>query len=117
MSKIIHKPWGWEEIWAHTEKYVGKRLLIHENNKTAYESKEKNLTVIYGTLILEVYSNIKNGDSQFSLHYIDANSSFHLNAEIIKYRMTAGNNDVLLVEVSTPELDDIVRLEDDYGRK
>jgi hypothetical protein len=106
MSQIIHKPWGWEEIWAHTEMYIAKRLFINENNKIPpnSENKEKTISVILGTLILEVNTIMNNGDSQFALHYINKDSSFHIPAGM-KYRMTAGDKDVTLIEVSTPDLE------------
>jgi len=110
MSKIIHKPWGWEELWAHTDNYVGKRLFICSRNRLSlqyHEKKEETITVIRGTLILEI-----DGETR----KLQCDESCHIPPGT-KHRMCAGDNDVLLVEVSTPELDDIVRLEDDYGRK
>lgn len=110
MSEVIHKPWGWEEVWAHTDKYISKRLFIRGNNKLSlqyHEKKDESITVIRGTLTLQIH------DKFITLQ---TDQSYHIPPGV-HHRMIAEDKDVLLIEVSTTELDDIVRLEDDYGRK
>jgi len=109
---VVDKPWGYELLWAHTERYVGKILHIKKGESLSYQYhrvKDETIRLLTGTMEmdLEVDGNrstvsLKSGDC---LHIIPG----------MKHRMTAVEEcDVL--EVSTPELEDVVRLEDRYGR-
>ena len=107
--KRVEKPWGYEEIWAHTDKYVGKRLHIKKGSRLSlqyHEVKEETIYVLEGTLILFTDKDRINLEPG-SVHHIPPGSM---------HRFTAGRSDVTLIEVSTPELDDIIRVEDDHGR-
>jgi mannose-6-phosphate isomerase-like protein (cupin superfamily) len=111
--KRVEKPWGYELIWAHTDRYVGKLLHIdagHSLSRQYHEIKEETLIVISGELILEL------GDEENrERRVLGPREAFHV-APFTIHRFIAENT-VELMEVSTPELDDVVRLEDDYGRK
>ena len=112
-QKRINKPWGHETIWSHCEKFVGKILTINRGHKLSrqyHKEKEETIFVLTGTLLLEVGMGSK-------LEKIDLKKgqSFHVTPGTI-HRFCAPYGDVELAEVSTPELDDVVRLEDDYSR-
>lgn len=109
----IAKPWGYELIWAHTDRYVGKILHIeagHALSLQYHQRKDETLYLLSGTLELEV------GDDERALETIalQPGESVHMWPGR-RHRLTARTAcDVL--EVSTPELDDVVRLADRYGR-
>jgi len=109
----IDKPWGYEIIWAHTDKYVGKILHInsgHSLSRQLHRIKEETLYVSAGSLLLEIGS-----AEEMIVHRLSPGDAFHVPPGLI-HRMRAPEGEVELVEVSTPELDDVVRLEDFYGR-
>ena len=112
-QKKIIKPWGHEIIWSHCDKFVGKILCINKGHKLSRQyhiEKEETIFVLTGTLLLEV------GMGE-TLKQIDLRKgqSFHVTPNTI-HRFCAAYGDVELAEVSTPELNDVVRLEDDYNR-
>lgn len=111
--RIIDKPWGREEIWAETDRYVGKHLFINSGARLSrqyHERKDETIRVLKGTLVLE----IGQGDKMERI-FLSPGSSYHISPKTI-HRFGADATSVVLVEVSTPELEDVVRLEDDYGR-
>ena len=112
-QKIIHKPWGREVIWGHCQKFVGKLLYInmgHKLSRQYHTQKEETIIVLTGTLLLEIGKGeeIKKFDMK-------KGESFHVKPGVI-HRFAAPYGDVELAEVSTPELSDVVRIEDDYDR-
>jgi len=109
----VEKPWGHEVIWAETGRYVGKLLHIKAGERLSrqyHRVKEETLLMQAGEMILEVGP----ADS-VEARRMKIGDSFHVAPGTI-HRMIA-ITDVDLVEVSTPELDDVVRLEDAYGRE
>lgn len=108
----IEKPWGHELIWAHTDRYVGKILHIAKGESLSYQYhqfKDETIYVLRGVLDLEVEL-----DGERKVLTLKPGNSFHI-VPGMKHRMAALEQcDV--VEVSTPELDDVIRLEDRYGR-
>ena len=109
----VEKPWGHELIWAETERYVAKVLFIRQGQKLSrqyHRIKDETLFVETGAMDLE----IGQGDQIETLH-MPKGAVFHVIPGTI-HRMIA-TEDVRVFEVSTPELDDVVRLEDDYGRE
>lgn len=109
----VEKPWGHEIIWAVTPRYVGKRLFIKAGGRLSrqyHEIKEETLFVQTGTMILEV-----GAADAFETRRMGPGDVFHVAPGTI-HRMI-GETDVEVFEVSTPELDDVVRLEDSYGRE
>ncbi len=112
--KYIHKPWGHEKIWAETNKYVGKILFVEAGKRLSlqyHEKKDETILVKAGKLLLEIGSN-KNQLQQIVLLPGDA---YHIKTNMV-HRMS-GIEDTEVIEVSTPELDDVVRIQDDFGRE
>lgn len=108
----VDKPWGHELIWAHTDRYVGKVLFIragHKLSRQYHVMKDETLFVTKGTMILEL-----GPAGQIETRTMEVGDTFHVTPKTI-HRMIA-QTDVEVMEVSTPELDDVVRLEDSYGR-
>ena len=108
----VEKPWGYELIWAHTERYVGKVLHIHRGESLSYQYhvvKDETIRLLSGLLEMDLEV-----DGQRSTIRLAPGQCLHI-VPGMKHRMNAVETcDVL--EVSTPELDDVVRLEDRYGR-
>lgn len=114
MVRLVKKPWGYEEIWAETDKYVGKFLHINSGcrlSRQYHNVKTETIRVLDGKLILE----ISDGASGFIERTLERGEVFHVSPGTI-HRFGARDTNVVLVEVSTPELDDVVRLQDDYKR-
>jgi mannose-6-phosphate isomerase-like protein (cupin superfamily) len=109
----VEKPWGYELIWAHTERYVGKILHIeagHALSLQYHRRKDETLYLLAGTLELEIGDDERNLQSMA----LQPGESVHMWPGR-RHRLSARTTcDVL--EVSTPELDDVVRLADRYGR-
>ena len=113
-QQFIGKPWGLEIIWAKTGDYIGKVLFIKKEHRLSYqyhEVKEETIFLMEGALALE-YEN-GNGSGRQMIR-LKAGESFHIPPKM-KHRMI-GITDCKVLEVSTPHLDDVVRLEDQYGR-
>ncbi len=108
----IDKPWGYELIWAETEHYVGKVLHINQGHKLSrqyHNLKEETFYVQNGEMELEIGQG-----ADLVKHQMKPGHAFHCPPNTI-HRMIAVT-DVDVFEVSTPHLDDVVRLEDDYNR-
>ncbi len=113
--KRVEKPWGYEIWWARTDRYVGKILHINKGASLSlqyHEVKEETILVQAGRMLVET----KGKDEPGELRQIEMKPGdiFHVTPGTL-HRMT-GLEDCDLVEVSTPELHDVVRLEDRYGR-
>lgn len=112
-ARRVEKPWGHEEIWAETGRYVGKMLVIRKGHRLSlqhHEVKDETLRVSIGQLQVELE------DAQGLLQVLVLGPGDVVRiAPGRRHRMLA-LEDVEVIEVSTPELDDIVRHEDDYGR-
>ena len=111
-QKKIKKPWGYEVIWAICNKFAGKILVINPSHKLSRQyhlQKEETIYVLAGVLTIELG---KNGEKKTILK---PGQSFHVKPGTI-HRFCANEGRVELVEVSTPELKDVVRLEDSYNR-
>jgi len=109
----VDKPWGHELIWAQTDRYVGKLLHINAGQSLSrqyHQQKDETFLVQAGTLRLEI-----GPEEARRVLTLEVGESFHCTPGTI-HRMVAAS-DVDIIEVSTPELDDVVRLEDAYGRE
>lgn len=114
MESLVLKPWGHEKIWARTDKYVGKILHIKSGHRLSlqfHKFKEETIYVNSGTLLLEVGPD----PSNLTKLVLNPGQTYHITPGLI-HRMS-GVTDVEITEVSTIELFDVVRLEDDYGRE
>lgn len=109
----VEKPWGYEEIWAETEKYVGKVLTIKPGQRLSlqyHQKKEETVYVTMGKLI--VWTSDKDNNKLI----LNPGASYHVKpGQVHRFGSPEG---ILtqVFEVSTPELDDVVRLQDDYKR-
>jgi quercetin dioxygenase-like cupin family protein len=115
-KSIIEKPWGHEEIWAQTARYAGKILFIkkgHRLSRQYHKVKEETIMVQEGVLICEEGAGQEG--SAIERHVMLPGDIFHVRPGTI-HRFCAEEGDVRLVEVSTAEIRDVVRLEDDYRR-
>ena len=113
MVTHVPKPWGYEKIWAHTAQYVGKILHINAGESLSlqyHRIKDETIMVLTGRLQFVYFAD---GDEPHSKELVPG-EPFHITPEL-RHRMIA-IEDTDVIEVSTPELDDVVRLEDRYGR-
>lgn len=109
----VEKPWGHELIWAETGRYVGKLLHIVAGQRLSrqyHRVKDETLLVNAGEMDLEI-----GPAPEARTLRMRPGDVFHVTPGTV-HRMIAVT-DVDVVEVSTPELDDVVRLDDDYGRE
>tara|TARA_R100000406_G_C3047676_1_gene107878 strand:+ start:242 stop:586 length:345 start_codon:yes stop_codon:yes gene_type:complete len=114
MSNIVQKPWGHEVRWAITDKYLGKILHINAGHKLSrqyHELKDESIYVLEGELVLEIGQG-----SEIEKIILHQGGSWRIKPNTI-HRFCAPSSGCILVEVSTPEIDDVVRLEDEYNRK
>jgi mannose-6-phosphate isomerase-like protein (cupin superfamily) len=111
----VDKPWGYELIWALTDAYCGKVLFVkagHSLSLQFHREKDESWLIQSGRAKLELGAV---GDSVLRAEVIGAGAAFHYRPGTV-HRVTA-IEDTTILEVSTPQLDDVVRLEDAYGRK
>ncbi len=113
--KHVPKPWGHETIWAHTERYVGKILHInagHELSVQYHNKKDETVYLLSGTINYRVQ---REGSDRLEDMQLTVGESFRNTPGTVHQMVAVTDCDVL--EVSTPELDDVVRLTDKYGRE
>jgi quercetin dioxygenase-like cupin family protein len=109
----VPKPWGHETIWAHSDRYVGKVLHIKAGQALSvqyHNLKDETVHLLNGELVYRVQL----GEELEDMHLV-AGESFRITPHTIHQMEAVTDCDVL--EVSTPELDDVVRLSDRYGRE
>jgi mannose-6-phosphate isomerase len=110
----VEKPWGWELIWAHTEAYVGKLLFVRAGQSLSlqfHREKDESWYVESGRAKLELGDT---GEAVLKSEIVSTGACFHYRPGTV-HRVTA-LEDTTIIEVSTPQLEDVVRLEDAYGR-
>ena len=110
----VEKPWGWELVWAEAEDYVGKLLFVRAGEALSlqyHEVKDESWLVHEGRARLEL------GEVGGALETLEiaAGDAFRFRPGTV-HRVSA-LEDTLVIEVSTPHLDDVVRLGDRYGRE
>jgi len=109
----VNKPWGHELIWAKTSRYVGKILHVRAGEALSlqyHRVKDETIMVLSGRLRFEFFSE----GEDLQARELPPGEPLHI-APGMRHRMIA-IEDTDVLEVSTPELDDVVRLEDRYGR-
>ncbi len=114
MPERVEKPWGHELIWAKTDRYVGKVIHINAGQALSlqyHERKDETIHVLRGVLHFVVGP----AADQLDTLTLNEGESYHVTPRLV-HRMIAVT-DVDILEVSTPELLDVVRLEDRYGRE
>jgi mannose-6-phosphate isomerase len=111
--KRVEKPWGYELLYATTDRYCGKVLFIRSGEQLSlqfHKTKDETIYVQSGRVELEIGEPGKPLDTEV----VAPGRAFRLQAGTV-HRMRA-LEDTTILEVSTPEIDDVVRLEDRYGR-
>src|ERR687885_2625473 len=114
-ARKVEKPWGHELIWAHADTYVGKVLFVKAGESLSlqfHREKDESWLVQSGRAKLELGNT---GESVLKEEVVGAGAAFHYTPGTV-HRVTA-IEDTTILEVSTPHLDDVVRLEDAYGRQ
>ena len=109
----VDKPWGHEIRWALNEKYIGKILRIEPGQKLSrqyHQQKDETFYVLEGKLVLELGSG-----KDIVRVVMHPGTSRRIKPGTV-HRFAAPSDGCTLIEVSTPEIDDVVRLEDMYGR-
>jgi mannose-6-phosphate isomerase-like protein (cupin superfamily) len=113
-ARHVPKPWGHELIWAHTDRYVGKVLVIETGKRLSlqrHEIKDETIFVLSGRLLLQ----LEDDAGEVRIEELGPGEFRRVpTGRIHRYEAIER---VQLMEVSTPELDDVVRLEDDFGRE
>jgi mannose-6-phosphate isomerase len=110
----VEKPWGWELIWAHADAYVGKVLFVragHSLSLQFHREKDESWYVESGRAKLELG---ETGNAVLKTEVVSTGACFRYRPGTV-HRVTA-LEDTTIIEVSTAQLDDVVRLEDKYGR-
>jgi mannose-6-phosphate isomerase-like protein (cupin superfamily) len=111
--KKVEKPWGHELIYALTDRYCGKVLFIRKGEQLSLQFHREKDEVVYvheGRIEMEI------GDpgGALDIEVVGPGRAFHIRPGTV-HRWRA-LEDSLVLEVSTPNVDDVVRLEDRYGR-
>jgi mannose-6-phosphate isomerase-like protein (cupin superfamily) len=115
MSEVVRveKPWGYELHWARTDRYVGKVIHVNRGHALSLQYHNRKDETIYlwsGRLQFEMEV-----DGKLVSREMRPGEAIHITPKTV-HRMTALEDSDIL-EASTPELDDVVRLEDRYGRE
>lgn len=113
IPRKVEKPWGYELIYAETKKYAGKVIFVRKGEQLSlqyHKIKDETMYLYRGSAQLE----IQDSEGQSQVIKLSPGESYHIEAGW-RHRLTAVE-DCEILEVSTPELDDVVRLEDKYGR-
>lgn len=114
LPRRVEKPWGHELIWAHAERYVGKVLVINAGRRLSlqhHEVKDEWIHVLSGRLALT----LQNDAGEIEIRELGPGEGAHVAVRRV-HRFEAIET-CTLIEVSTPELNDVVRIEDDFGRE
>jgi mannose-6-phosphate isomerase len=113
-GRIVKKPWGHELIWALTDKYVGKVLVIEAGRKLSLQRhvvKDESILVKSGRLRLHLE------DDGGTVRQVELGPGDYRHVPTGRIHRFEAIDRCELIEVSTPELDDVVRIEDDFGRE
>jgi mannose-6-phosphate isomerase-like protein (cupin superfamily) len=110
----VDKPWGHELIWTQTDRYVGKLIVIEAGHRLSlqyHEQKDESIFVIAGRLRLHLE------DDDGVVRTAELGPGEHRRIPVGRRHRFEALERTELIEVSTPETWDVVRLEDDYGRE
>ena len=113
-ARRVEKPWGHELIWAHTDRYVGKVLVIEAGKRLSlqrHEVKDESIYVTSGRLRLYLE------DDRGTIQVEELTAGAHRHVPTGRIHRYEAIDRTELMEVSTPELDDVIRIEDDFGRE
>lgn len=110
----VEKPWGHELIWALTDVYCGKVIFVREGHALSlqfHKEKDESWYLQQGRAQIEIGAP---GDASPNSEVVGPGAAFRLEPGTV-HRLRA-LEDTVVLEVSTPHIDDVVRLEDEYGR-
>ena len=113
LPRRTEKPWGFELLFALTQKYAGKVIFVKAGHRLSlqyHREKDETMYIYEGKALIE----IEDSNSQLVQTEAKPGDSFKI-PPLTKHRVKA-IEDTTLFEVSTPELEDVERLDDDYGR-
>ena len=113
----IEKPWGHEVLWANNNKYLGKIIHINRSKRLSmqyHEKKDETIYVLNGVLIVHI--GVDSKDQPESTVVLKEGESLRIQPRTIHRFCAPIDGYVRLIEVSTPEIDDVIRIQDDYGR-
>jgi len=113
-ARRVEKPWGHELIWAHTDRYVGKVIVIDAGKRLSLQRhvvKDESIYVISGLLRLTLE------DASGTIGVVELGAGDHHHVPTGRIHRFEAVERTELMEISTPELDDVIRLEDDFGRE
>ena len=113
LPRKTEKPWGFELLFAHTPRYAGKLIFVRKGHRLSlqyHEKKDETMYIHEGEAMIEIEGN----DGHMASTVAQPGYCVRI-SPFTKHRLEA-IKDTTLFEVSTPELEDVVRLEDDYGR-
>ncbi len=113
-ERRVDKPWGHELIWAHTERYAGKVLVIETGKRLSlqrHEIKDESVLVLSGRLRLY----LEDDGGVIREHELGPGEAAWIPTGRVHRFESIERCE--LIEVSTPELDDVIRLQDDFGRE
>ncbi|HLX33923.1 MAG TPA: cupin domain-containing protein [Candidatus Limnocylindrales bacterium] len=114
LPRRVEKPWGHELIWAHSDRYVGKLLVIETGKRLSFQyhaAKDEWIHVLEGRLRLTLE------DAAGTVSDRELGPGDGTRVRVGRRHRYAAIERCTLIEVSTPELDDVIRLEDDFGRE
>jgi len=113
LPRKTEKPWGYELLYAHTPKYVGKVIFVKKGHRLSlqyHKKKDESMYIYEGKALLSIEGN----DGCITSNTFAAGDCVRI-PPMTRHRIEA-IEDTTVLEVSTPELEDVVRVEDDYGR-
>lgn len=113
LPRKIEKPWGFELLFAHTPQYAGKVIFVEKGHQLSlqfHERKDESIYIHEGKILVE----IGGSDGHMASIILQPGQCLRI-SPLTKHRIKA-IKDTTLFEVSTSELEDVTRLEDDYGR-
>ena len=113
LPRKTEKPWGFELLFAHTPEYAGKVIFVKKGHRLSLQyhmKKDETMYLYEGRASLE----IERGEGDLERLVVQAGQCIRIPPRT-KHRLEA-IMDTTIFEISTPELEDVVRVEDDYGR-
>ena len=113
-ARFVKKPWGREEIFAETEFYVGKILFVRKGEALSLQFHEKKTETLR---VLDGHLDLTTGLDREQLECVSLHPGDVFHIEPGRVHRMVGATDCHILEVSTPEIDDVVRLDDRYGRE
>jgi mannose-6-phosphate isomerase-like protein (cupin superfamily) len=110
----VPKPWGWEKIWANTDRYVGKILHINAGHALSVQYHVRKDETVY-LLAGQLKYWVRDDSGEMRDMNLTVGEAFRITPGTVHYMEAISDCDIL--ETSTPDLDDVVRLKDRYGRE